>query len=237
MEPNSIVSFFTLLFGSLGLPSAIKSSCDLLERITRKRQGASVSETEHLTSQITEIREDYAKFVSAHESLAFWKEGHECFQDLHDALYDNIFIQANHKEVYQVDVALLIDVWKNRARPGSILVHKSLDEFRKRIVSYVQKMKQEDDQCPHDFAQLEFTRAVTARNGFIKNVEKTDEGFTMLDKAVKKGKPDQQDLYDACICISDGVRSGLSNADAVLYNTLMMLRLAFTQMKGMLGNG
>ncbi|HIJ79471.1 MAG: hypothetical protein OEY01_11470 [Desulfobulbaceae bacterium] len=235
MTQNEINMFLTTLFDCLNLPGAIKNSWDLVDRI---KPGKKMEQTDidQLALEINKIKTLHNQLVTSHEPLTFWKDAHESFQDLHEALYDNIFIESNHKESYNLNTKLLINVWNKRSSLESRVLHKALNDFRTRVVSCMNEWGTESDICPHDFATVEYKRAVSARNDFIENVSKTVEGFKKLEEAINSSPPSQNDLLDACQCISEGVRYGLSNADTVLFNLLMILRMSFIHMKGTSAN-
>lgn len=233
MDNNTIGLFLTTLFGTLNLPGVIKNSLELVDRFKEKK-GADLKELEQLSSQLTEIMRLHKDFISAHAPLTFWKDSHECLQNLYDALFDNIFIQANHKEPYMVNSPLLIELWKNKSSAASKLLHKSLGDFRSRVVPCIPAVGGEQEIISHDFAKTEYERAIAAKNDFMMNVQKIIKGFEDFEKTVDRPSPNQADLLAACKCISEGVRIGLSNADSVLFNMLMVLRMVFIRMQGAL---
>lgn len=233
MDNNTIGLFLTTLFGTLNLPGVIKSSLELVDRF-KKQKGANLKELDELSSKLTEVMRLHTDFISSHAPLTFWKDAHECLQNLYDALFDNVFIQANHKEPYMVNSPMIIELWKNKNSAASKLLHKSLGDFRSRVLPCINSVEEEQKIVSHDFVKTEHERAIAAKNDFVMNVNKIIQGFDDLEKTVDNPSPNQTDLHAACKCISEGVRIGLSNADSVLFNMLMALRLVFIRMQGAL---
>ena len=125
-----------------------------------------------------------------------------------------------------------MDIWKDRTKGESKLLHKSLRDFRSKVVPVVAQAAIEDIQGAPGLGDIQAKRAVTAKNDFISNVQKTTKGFAKLEEEVEKDSPKDFELHEACKAITEGVRLGLTNADTVLYNLLLLLHLTFVHMKG-----